>query len=100
MHTRDEDKRFRCQECGKGFPLKWKLFEHEAIHKDVKPFTCRKSDTCSYTFASSGNRTKHEQTHDQDQASIKHGDDVKDDISTEVETAPLSLPMPIKFEVN
>ena len=64
MHTRDEDKKYRCQLCGKGFPLKSKFLEHEATHRDIKPLRCRKSQSCSYAFASGGNRRKHEQTHE------------------------------------
>jgi len=63
-HTKNEDKNFRCNECGKGFIIKSRLAEHSHIHldKDKKPFPCR-WEGCSMTFASNGNRMKHQQKH-------------------------------------
>ena len=63
MHTKNENKKFHCQICGKGFPVKSRLTEHLAIHSDIKPYSCRFN--CGLAFANSGNRNKHEQTHDE-----------------------------------
>ena len=61
MHTNEEDKQYRCQDCGKGFALKSKLNQHAYTHLEVKPFKCRYD--CGQTFADHGNRTKHEKIH-------------------------------------
>ena len=40
VHTADEDKKHRCATCGKGFPDKTRLGEHENLHTGRKPFGC------------------------------------------------------------
>jgi len=64
MHTKNEDKNFRCNECGKGFVIKSRLAEHSLIHldRDKKPFPC-KWEGCNWSFTSNGNRMKHQQKH-------------------------------------
>ena len=60
-HTNNDEKRFICQECGKGFITKYKLQCHVNIHSDQKPFVCRLSSNCGKAYADAGNRLKHEQ---------------------------------------
>ena len=60
-HTNNDEKRFICQECGKGFITKYKLQCHVNIHSDQKPFVCRLSNNCGKAYADAGNRLKHEQ---------------------------------------
>ena len=59
-HTSNEDKRWKCSTCGKGFATRYSLFEHERIHGE-KQFPCRVSNgLCGKASTSPGNRTKHE----------------------------------------
>ena len=59
MHGTEEDKKFRCEECGKGFILRDKLVAHRVIHSKEKPFPCRFN--CGYASKTAGNRRKHEE---------------------------------------
>ena len=60
QHTNNEDKKWKCSTCGKGFALKFALVEHERIHGE-KMFPCRVSNgLCGKASTSPGNRTKHE----------------------------------------
>ena len=59
MHGTEEDKKFRCEECGKGFILRDKLVAHKVVHSEEKPFLCRFS--CGYASKTAGNRRKHEE---------------------------------------
>ena len=60
QHTNNEDKKWKCSSCGKGFALKFALIEHERIHGE-KQFPCRVSNgLCGKASTSPGNRTKHE----------------------------------------
>ena len=59
MHTTDGEKKYQCDECGKGFVDKTRLRSHIiSLHKHEKPFACR--FMCGFSCSSSGNRTKHE----------------------------------------
>ena len=59
MHTTDDDKKYQCDECGKGFIDKTRLGSHIlSLHTNEKPFVCR--FMCGFACSSSGNRTKHE----------------------------------------
>ena len=57
MHGTDEDKKYRCEECGKGFILRDKLVAHAVVHSKEKPFKCRFS--CGYASKTAGNLRKH-----------------------------------------
>ena len=59
VHTKEEDKRFQCQDCGKGFSIKRKLEYHRiSIHLKTKPFNCRYG--CEISYSDPGNRNAHE----------------------------------------
>ena len=58
-HTAEEDKRFPCSKCGKGFVDKTTLKQHDlAVHLKLKPWLCRFD--CNYSCASKTNLYKHE----------------------------------------
>ena len=59
MHGTEEDKKFRCEECGKGFILRDKLVAHRVVHSKEKPFRC--SFNCGYASKTAGNCRKHEE---------------------------------------
>ena len=73
MHGTEEDKKFRCEECGKGFILRDKLVAHKVIHSTEKPFVCRFN--CGYSSKTAGNRRKHEEGVHQKKPvlELKHG---------------------------
>lgn len=56
----DNEKRFQCNVCGKGFYyLSW-LIKHYRTHTGEKPFICKE---CGKGFSLSGNLTSHYRTH-------------------------------------
>jgi len=57
-HTPDNEKKFRCSLCDKGFTCRQKLNEHELIHGDLRPFPCQYN--CGYACKFVGNLRKHE----------------------------------------
>ena len=57
-HTPDNEKKFRCSVCDKGFTCRQKLNEHELIHGDLRPFPCHYN--CGYACKIVGNLRKHE----------------------------------------
>ena len=59
-HTPDDQKKCRCDVCGKGFSCNQRLSEHLNIHTEEKPFKCR---YCSASFASRGTCAGHERGH-------------------------------------
>ena len=59
-HTPDDQKKCRCEVCGKGFSCNLSLLEHLNIHTGEKPFKCR---YCSASFASRGTCAGHERGH-------------------------------------
>ena len=56
-HTPDDQKKFRCDTCGKGFINKQHFSEHLNIHTGEKPFKCK---FCPAAFASKNSCAKHE----------------------------------------
>ena len=59
VHTKDEDKKFQCQDCGKGFMLKEKLEHHRInMHLKTKPYNCRYG--CDIRYNDMSNRNAHE----------------------------------------
>ena len=59
IHTKDEDKKFQCQDCGKGFALQGKLKSHRInMHLKTRPFQCRYG--CDISYNDSANRNAHE----------------------------------------
>ena len=59
VHTKDEDKKFQCQDCGKGFIDKRSLNIHRInVHLKTKPYNCRYG--CEISYNDSSNRNAHE----------------------------------------
>ena len=58
-HTKDEDKEFQCQDCGKGFVNKIRLERHKiSMHLKTKPYNCRYG--CDISYSDFSNRNAHE----------------------------------------
>ena len=57
MHGSEEDKKYKCDLCGKGFILRDKLVAHKVIHSKEKPFKCKFH--CGYASKTAGNLRKH-----------------------------------------
>lgn len=53
---------FKCDECGKGFPLKERLKLHVRTHTGFKPYKCPE---CDKSFARGGQLVQHRRTHSQ-----------------------------------
>merc|ERR1711956_197564 len=51
QHTSNQDKKYKCEVCGKGFVGKETLKDHKNIHTGEKPYLCQ---FCSACFASRG----------------------------------------------
>jgi hypothetical protein len=60
QHTSNEDKKHKCDVCGKGFFDSNKLKDHGNIHTGEKPYNCK---FCSSVFASRGTHAMHERSH-------------------------------------
>ena len=60
QHTSNDDKKYKCDVCGKGFARKEHLPDHKNIHTGEKPYKCK---FCSACFASRGNHNIHERSH-------------------------------------
>ena len=59
MHTENSDKKYQCEQCGKGFIEKGKLEIHmRSAHVKNRPYTCRYK--CGAASNEKGNRKKHE----------------------------------------
>ena len=59
-HTPNDQKKFKCEICGKGFSRPQDLRDHINIHTGEKPHKCK---FCSACFASSGNHAAHIRSH-------------------------------------
>lgn len=59
-HTPNEDLKFKCDICGKGFISNGKLQNHVNIHTGAKPYKCK---FCNATFGDSANYRAHERAH-------------------------------------
>ena len=59
-HTPDDQKKYKCVICCKGFATKQHLQEHKNVHTGEKPYKCK---FCSALFASFGNLRMHERGH-------------------------------------
>ena len=60
QHTSNDDKKYKCDVCGKGFAAKQPFSDHKNVHTGEKPYKCK---FCSACFASIGNHGMHERTH-------------------------------------
>ena len=59
IHTDEGNKKFQCEDCGKGFVEKYRLTQHrESIHLGVQ-FPCR-YDKCERVYRNQSNRNAHE----------------------------------------
>ena len=59
-HTPEDQKKFRCDTCGKGFIDNRRLSDHINVHTGQKPYKCKFCPSC---FASSGTHAMHERGH-------------------------------------
>ena len=59
-HTPDDQKKFRCEICGKGFSERRCFSDHMNVHTGEKPYKCK---FCSSCFANHGNLAEHEKNH-------------------------------------
>jgi uncharacterized Zn-finger protein len=60
QHTPNDQKKFKCEVCGKGFITKDRLSDHNNIHTGEKPHKCK---FCSACFASKGTWHMHQRSH-------------------------------------
>ena len=59
VHTKDEDKKFQCQDCGKGFMVHKQLEKHRInVHLKTRPYNCRYG--CDISYNDTSNRNSHE----------------------------------------
>ena len=59
-HTANDDKKFKCKFCGKGFVSNRKLKDHMNTHTGEKPYLCK---WCGHASADKSNHRKHERGH-------------------------------------
>jgi len=59
MHASDEEKRYQCNVCGKGFVESQALNNHQMnVHLKLRPYKCRYG--CTFAYNDSSNRNAHE----------------------------------------
>ena len=59
-HTPNDEKKHKCDVCGKGFSDKSQLNDHKNIHTGEKPYKCK---YCSYCSSSKGTWAMHQRSH-------------------------------------
>ena len=59
-HTANDEKKFKCKICGKGFTFNLALQDHTNIHTGDKPYVCK---VCGKGFANYFNHRTHERRH-------------------------------------
>ena len=59
-HTPNDQKKYKCDVCGKGFIDNLSLSDHINVHTGEKPYKCK---FCSSCFASKGTHAMHERGH-------------------------------------
>ena len=59
-HTPNDQKKYKCEVCGRGFITNQRLKDHDNIHTGEKPYKCK---FCTSCFASKGTHAMHERGH-------------------------------------
>ena len=60
VHTPNDQKKYQCDVCSKGFSSLQHLRDHRNLHTGEKPYKCQFCPSC---FASAGNHASHEKGH-------------------------------------
>ena len=60
VHTPNDQKKYQCDVCSKGFSSLQHLRDHRNLHTGEKPYKCQ---FCPSSFASAGNHASHEKGH-------------------------------------
>ena len=55
-HVSPQDRKHKCEHCGKGFAERRRLNDHINIHTDARPYIC---EQCGLTFNNNGNMYNH-----------------------------------------
>eukprot|EP00088_Acartia_fossae_P056852 TRINITY_DN6625_c0_g1_i5.p1 TRINITY_DN6625_c0_g1~~TRINITY_DN6625_c0_g1_i5.p1 ORF type:complete len:532 (+),score=87.58 TRINITY_DN6625_c0_g1_i5:47-1642(+) len=59
VHTQQQDMKYKCEICGRGFAVKRHAEEHRNVHLNLKPFKCR---WCDRVYQNAANKNAHERT--------------------------------------